>query len=240
LRDAGVFPQPFALDAEFHRRFPDGSRAFHEGKVLHQACAWMANANNRLAGVEERAFSDGLSLDAAVEALAVARTHFCHVYAMLATRYQALEEQRLRPDYAHTMEDAILSAPGPGYSNPATRGFFETAAATRLSSAARDLGRASASGRDRQSRPDRPTSTWWPRGGGGHRNRLWLRDDADRGRRPKRQRRADAARGPRPGRGDSPARGDGGGRGGGGGGRGRGRGRGGGGGGGRRDDSESA
>jgi len=45
-----------------------------------------------------------------------------------------LEEQRVRPEYAHTMEDAVLAAPGSGYSNPATRGFFETAAATRLSS----------------------------------------------------------------------------------------------------------
>jgi len=105
---------------------------------------------------------------------------------MLATRYQALEKQRLRLDHAHTMEDAILSAPGPGYSNPATPGFFETAAATRLSSAARDLGRACASGRDRKSRSDRPTSPWRPRGGGGHRNRSWQRDDADRERRPKR------------------------------------------------------
>lgn len=239
LRDAGVFPQPFALGAEFHRRFPDSSRAFHEGKVLHQACAWLANANNRVADVEDHAFADGISPGAAVEALAVARTHIHQIYAILATRYQALEEQRVRPEYAHTMEDAILAAPGPGYSNPATRGFFETAAATRLSSAARDLGRAAASGRDRQSRPDRALPPWRPRGGGGHRNRTWQRDGGDRDRdgRSKRQRRDDAARGARGSRGDSPGRGERGGRGGGGGGRGRGGGRGGGG---RRDAYDSA
>lgn len=98
MRRPGVFPQPFPLGGDFLLRFPEGcGRAYFEARVLYQGLCWLQGLNNSLASVEEAAASDGISVDAALDAIAAGRGHVYQMYSLFASRYHVLLEQRRDP-----------------------------------------------------------------------------------------------------------------------------------------------
>lgn len=105
---------------DFWHSLSDNTRAFYEGRVLHTGLAWLQNANNRLVDVQEHIERGLVQPAAAVKAVAVARTHFYQINALLAARYECLLEQRNGAEWANAMEAVILNPAALGYSNPAT------------------------------------------------------------------------------------------------------------------------